>query len=770
MARNSLGRRGLLASVAVAGSLFAPGLARATVYWDGAGTTWNVAADWNTSATGSGGSAQIPGTGDIAVFSGSNVTTSQATTLGAAQSILGLLFQNAGYNVSVGPGTPPSNSLTIGLSGITMNSGAGASTITSTIILGGTQTWTNNASSLMTIGGAVSGGASSLTLAGTGNTSISGVIGGNANLNLNASSAATLSLGGNNTFTGQTVIQSGTVSIATVAPAGTSQPLGRNVNPVQVGTSTAYITTNATLAYTGSTASGALPITLGSGGGAIAVTNSASTLTITSAITGGPLTVQGPGTLAVSAPNSYSGRTNLTGGTMLVNATSTLGAGTVTLSGGATLHFAAAPGPAVTMPTASASYVCSSSWNNYSQNPASIGVGTPWQVGANGLGSPQPDFVFVSLGANYNLSQVTINWNEASVNPAQFAFYTAPASTPITNLYTSPLSTNNPTATLGGATSPNTLNLANWTLDSAQFTAAAPTAGNYTYALNGISGGYVALLVTQRGMNPYGMGIVQMSLNQAGSSPVTQPVSALSSADPTSQVMADAGVTLNVGTDSTNTTFAGTISGAGALTKVGTGKLTLSGASNYTGGTTLSSGLLVVANSSGSATGAGPVTLNGGQLASDPGIIAGIVLAGSGPHSISPGGDGLTRSLTVGGLTLNSNSTLRFDIANTTTLDQIIDLGAFNFSGPGAAALMVPNLLADGTYELITFNTTSTLSDTSDFSLGLIGGGTAPSSYTLALHGNALDLQVNAMPEPATWVLFGLGAAALLTRRQRAAS
>src|SRR5262249_43945175 len=115
----------------------------------------------------------------------------------------------------------------------------------------------------------------------------------------------------------------------------------------------------------------------------------------------------------------------------------------------------------------------------------------------------------------------------------------------------------------------------------------------------------------------------------------------------------------------TSGTYAGVISGTGTVAKNNAGTVIISNANTYTGATTLSSGTLIVANTSGSATGTGDVTLNGGKLASSAGsggFISGNVIAGAGSHILSPGGDGSIGALTVGGLSLNSFSTLNFDI------------------------------------------------------------------------------------------------------------
>jgi len=53
-------------------------------------------------------------------------------------------------------------------------------------------------------------------------------------------------------------------------------------------------------------------------------------------------------------------------------------------------------------------------------------------------------------------------------------------------------------------------------------------------------------------------------------------------------------VTLLVGQNSADTTFAGVLSGPGALIKTGVGTLTLNGKNTYTGGTTIEKGILQV--------------------------------------------------------------------------------------------------------------------------------------------------------------------------------
>jgi autotransporter-associated beta strand protein len=125
------------------------------------------------------------------------------------------------------------------------------------------------------------------------------------------------------------------------------------------------------------------------------------------------------------------------------------------------------------------------------------------------------------------------------------------------------------------------------------------------------------------------------------------------------------GFTLGAGgarvfTNFSDVTFGGVISGAGALDKsggftAGPGTLSLTVNNTYTGGTTVSAGRLLANNTSGSATGSGPVTVSpvGETVLGGSGTIAGPVTVTSGAFLL--GGRGLVAS---GALTLANDLTL----------------------------------------------------------------------------------------------------------------
>jgi autotransporter-associated beta strand protein len=171
-------------------------------------------------------------------------------------------------------------------------------------------------------------------------------------------------------------------------------------------------------------------------------------------------------------------------------------------------------------------------------------------------------------------------------------------------------------------------------------------------------------------------------------------------------------------------TFGGILassSGALALNKSSSGVLTLARDNSYTGGTTLDGGMLLVSNTTGSATGTGAVTLNGGTLAGQ-GIITGPVVAGSGAHTIAPSATlsaTTTGILTLGALTTNSNTTLAFHLLTPGSSDTI------RITNAGGLALNGGNI------EVVTNSTTD--ADLGFFRIVQYAGGLNGSADSIAL-------------------------------------
>ena len=322
--------------------------APSTAYWSGShnanwdsltGTT-TVATNWLNGAAGTDTQALPASTTNVFIGATTVASGSYAATLGQDFTINSLTFTGLGSDATNPMSILGTNTLTLMAgsgSGITVNSGAAASTISANVAFGANQTWTNSASTLLTIGGTsgntVTGGYN-LTLTGSGNITISDPIQTGTG-SLTMSGSGTLVLGGVNTYTGGTIVSSGTVqlgaagagSLATTGNLTVSGTLDLNGNSQQVaslsGSSSGIIGSSnsvpVVLTVTGTgTYSGVIKNAVGSG-------------TSTTA-----LVFNGPGnTLALGGANIFTGGTTITAGTVqLASGGSLVSTGNLTINGG----------------------------------------------------------------------------------------------------------------------------------------------------------------------------------------------------------------------------------------------------------------------------------------------------------------------------------------------------------------------------------------------------------------------------------------------------
>ncbi|HEV3003428.1 MAG TPA: PEP-CTERM sorting domain-containing protein [Pirellulales bacterium] len=221
-------------------------------YWTGnVNANWNTvnqaanATNWATDATGAADADYFPGSPTDVFFTTSSHGANLGTTLAADFSIKGLTFtSDATSAVTIG-GT---NKLTLGVDGITVQSGAAAPVINAPVTLGSAQNWTIDGANSLIVNGSLSTAGFALTKMGTGTLTLGGV----PNLALNT----TLNVGAGTLIlqvTGPPTIGSGvTVSVS----SGATLQLAGSVSALSNGTARVNVTNSSTAAGTGIVVSG----------------------------------------------------------------------------------------------------------------------------------------------------------------------------------------------------------------------------------------------------------------------------------------------------------------------------------------------------------------------------------------------------------------------------------------------------------------------------------------------------------------------------------
>ncbi|MEO5714449.1 MAG: autotransporter-associated beta strand repeat-containing protein [Luteolibacter sp.] len=341
--------------LSVAG-LLAPDSAKADTYdWVGTtnGNLSGTPANWNPNTS-------VPGSADVARWNAATYTTAPTTNANMA---IGELLFDANNTAGVTFGT---GALTLTLNGISnvgiqLNSGSGAvSTGSAKFALGAAQSWTNNSGSLLTVGGTIADGGFDLSLDGSGNATLGGVISGTGGIF--KSGAGTLTLNGANTFSGAMTVNAGVVNTTSLAAVNTASGIGKGS---AVGSAADLVFGGGTLQHTAAnvattdrlfTIGDAIGLTATLDSSATTSTNTMSftntgalalggsgarTLTLTGSNTGTntlasilgegaggstALVKSGAGTWVLSGTNTYTGPTTISGGNLSVGTTGNLGA------------------------------------------------------------------------------------------------------------------------------------------------------------------------------------------------------------------------------------------------------------------------------------------------------------------------------------------------------------------------------------------------------------------------------------------------------------
>ncbi len=230
--------------------------------------------------------------------------------------------------------------------------------------------------------------------------------------------------------------------------------------------------------------------------------------------------------------------------------------------------------------------------------------------------------------------------------------------------------------------------------------------------------------------------------------------------------------------------------GAGTVAVgVSGGTVTFSGANTYSGGTSVSAGILNVNNTSGSGTGSGSVSISGTGTLAGSGSIAGAVSIGDG--TINPGAINGTSILSINSLTMDGSANFAVNIAAGASSGPIAGTNYDSVyittsTGGVQAVLGGANLvLNDSAYttvigqlfDILHFTTLNGPTFSGNFYYGgmelfndeyfVDANGRWYEIHYGDVRGFGNDVVLEAVPEPGSLMLFGLGALGLMTLLRR---
>jgi autotransporter-associated beta strand protein len=314
-------------------------------HWTGnTDTTWGTSGNWDNG---------VPNGNTVnAVFNGT-FTGGHQPTLTSSPSTFGGIWMATGVGQDV---SISGSSFTLTLNGNTINGTSGlgilvdntsgwALTISCGLKVNSAQTWRNNSGNLFTVSGNVSTNNKALTIDGSGNTTISGIVSSNGSITKAGTGALTLS--GANTYGGGTTLSAGTLNINNAGSGGTSSAIGTSTFVINGGTidntssGTITLSTNNAITFGGNFAFGGTQnLTFGTG----AITNAGNrTITLggtNSALTFGGIMTNTSNAVQTTTVNGAGNTLSLGGYALSNNGTGRVdvinGTGNVTITGAVT--------------------------------------------------------------------------------------------------------------------------------------------------------------------------------------------------------------------------------------------------------------------------------------------------------------------------------------------------------------------------------------------------------------------------------------------------
>lgn len=519
-----------------------------------------------------------------------------------------------------------------------------------------------------------------LTVSGSNNITLAGVISGNSTSPLTKNGTGALRLNGSNTYTGNTLLNAGSLVIGSSEALGTGAVSAANGTRIDSG-SASTLSNNFNVAGT-----------VSFGGN--------STLALSGTLQGDGTAVvnkDGAGTLVLSGTNTYGGGTTLSAGTLLVGNNAALGSGMLTVSGASNLGSTAS---VVLNNAVALNSNLTVSGDNALRLNGNISGGAANKLIKTGQGN-------LTLAGTNNF-QGGIELNGGTLTVATNSGALGSGAVTVTGdsrlAYNAAQVMSTPIAINSGVT----LEFAN----NVQVIQLGQISGSGTLAKTGTDELMLFMGNSFSGLLDVRQGTVNAAVaNALGNNPdllvgsgatvSMMASSSINSLGGSGEVNLASGSLFTVGAGNASSTFSGVLSGAGNLNKVGTGTLTLEGLNAFTGNTTVSAGRLNIASTGKLASNL--VTVGNGATLGGSGTLVGGVTINNGGHLAVTSAS----TLNTGSLTLASGSNLDIGLGTPTIATPMLNVtgnvtisnSTFNFSDVGG--------LANGIYRL--FNYTGSL-------------------------------------------------------------